>query len=250
MVSPIIISVIVFVHIFFLIALIRKNYSVIDIGWGLGCFLAVFVAWQLGASGLKSNLLLGVVAVWGVRLAVYILTRSWGKGEDPRYTKFRNEWKPNENLQAYLKVFLFQGLLMMIVTLPATSAIASGIEELTWINWIGLAVWISGFSLEVWSDYFLNWWKAQPLNKGKICTEGPWKLCRFPNYFGEVFLWYGVYLLGFSWETSWSIIGAIAINFLILKVTGVPLLEDKYMKREEYRKYAEKVPRFIPLTRP
>lgn len=249
MVSTIIISVLVFVHIFFLLALVRKNFSIIDIGWGLGCLLCVLVAYLHNDSSVKNLMLLTIVGLWGVRLASYILVRSWGKGEDPRYTKFREEWKPNSNLQAYLKVFLFQGFLMGVVTLPATASMAKS-SELTLINYIGLLVWVIGFGLEIYSDSFLSNWKSDPKNKGKICTSGPWKLSRFPNYFGEVLLWYGVYLTGFSPETSWSIIGAIAINILIYKVTGVPLLEEKYMKRPDYQEYARRVPKFIPFTKP
>lgn len=249
MVSTIIISVLIFVHIFFLVAVLRKNFSIIDIGWGLGCFLCVVVAYLYNDSSTKNLLLLSVVGMWAVRLATYIMARSWGKGEDTRYTKFREEWRPNSNLQAYFKVFLFQGFLMGIVSLPATASMAYP-SELGIINYIGFMVWMLGFGLEIYSDSYLNSWKSKPENKGKICTTGPWKLSRFPNYFGEVLVWYGVFLIGFSVETSWSIIGAVAINVLIYKVTGVPLLEEKYMKRKEYQEYAKKVPKFIPFTRP
>ena len=117
------------------------------------------------------------------------------------------------------------------------------------INYIGLLIWVIGFSLEVISDQYLAWWKLQEKNKGKICTEGPWELCRFPNYFGEVLLWYGVYLLAFEWSIFWTIIGPVTINFMILKVTGVPLLEEHYKNRDDYKEYASRVPRFIPFTK-
>lgn len=249
MVLTIIIAIIIFVHIFFLWAFAKKNFAVIDIGWGLGCLLAVVVAYLHNDSSTKNLLLLGAVVIWGLRLASYILIRSWGKGEDPRYTKFREEWKPHSNLQAYFKVFLFQGVLMGVVTLPATVGMSQN-SEMTLINYIGVLIWILGFSLEVYADYYLNWWKSVPSHKGQICKTGPWTLCRFPNYFGEVLLWYGVFLIGFSLSSSWSIIGAIVINLLILKVTGVPLLEEKYLKRQDYREYSSKVPRFIPFTKP
>ncbi len=249
MITSIIISVFIFVHIFFLIALLRKNFSVIDIGWGPGCFLAVAVAWYYGASSLKSNLLFLAVALWALRLGFYILSRGLGKGEDPRYTKLRNEWRPRENIQAYLKVFLLQGTLMIIVSLPATAAIAASDQSLSWINWLGLMTWGTGFCLEIWSDHFLSKWKAQESHRGKICTEGPWKICRFPNYFGEILLWYGIFLLGFSRESAWAVLGSLAINFFIVKVTGIPPLERKYMSREDYREYAKRVPRLIPFMK-
>jgi 3-oxo-5-alpha-steroid 4-dehydrogenase 1 len=118
------------------------------------------------------------------------------------------------------------------------------------VNLLGLLLWILGFSLEICSDHYLNWWKTKPENKGSICTTGPWKLCRFPNYFGETLLWYGVYLIAFDLSTSWTIIGPITINFLLLKVSGVPMLEAHYKDRPAYQEYARRVPRFLPFTKP
>lgn len=252
MITTLIISLIIFVHIFFLWAILTKNFSVIDIGWGPGCLLAVLISFKGNELSVRNVIIVGAVALWGLRLGYYIFTRSFGKGEDPRYTKFREEWKPNANLHAYFKVFLFQGLLMGIVTLPATVSIykTSYNYPLTLINYFGLLVFVLGLGLESYSDFYMKEWKSDPSNKGKICTTGPWSLCRFPNYFGEVMLWYGIYFLGFSLETSWSIIGAITINFLILKVTGVPLLEEKYKLRPSYQEYAKRVPKFIPFTKP
>ncbi len=250
MILSLTITVLLFVHIFFLIALVRKNFSVIDIGWGLGVALATLVAYVHYPLSLRNAIVLLAVTCWGLRLALYIFARGKGKGEDPRYTKFRQLWAPRANSQAYLKVFLFQGILMLVVSLPATVGMTVEAKEISILNWIGLVVFTLGFGLEVWSDGYLNHWKAQPQNKGQICTTGPWRLCRFPNYFGEVLLWYGIYLLCFSPTTAWSILGPIAINLLILKVTGVPPLEEKYLARQDYQTYASLVPRFIPFTKP
>lgn len=250
MVPAIIISVLVFVHIFFLIALVRKNFAVIDIGWGLGILLVGLVSYMHHPVSFKNALLLMVVAIWGLRLALYVMNRSKGKGEDPRYTKFREAWKPHSNLQAWLKVFVFQGFLMMIVSLPVSTGISGIQDEMSLINWIGLAVWLAGFSFEVWSDHYLAWWKSLPQNSGKFCTTGPWSFCRYPNYFGEVMLWYGIYLLSFEVANAWSIIGPFTIHFFILKVTGVPLLEERYQGRTGYAEYTTRVPRFVPFTKP
>lgn len=234
----------IFIHLFFIMALIKKNYALMDIAWGSGFIIISLITYLHSPVSLKNALLLLTACTWGLRLSLYIYTRGRGKPEDPRYTKFRQDWAPYSNLNAYFKVFIFQGLLMFIVSLPITMGM--GRAEMSWINWLGLMIWISGFSLEVFSDYYLSWFKKQPENKGKICTTGPWKLCRFPNYFGEVFLWYGVYFLAFEPKNFWTILGPMAINFLILKVTGVPPIEERYLKRPEYLEYAKKVPRFIP----
>lgn len=249
MIVTIILAVFTLVHIFFLISYLRKKFSVIDIAWGLGILLPVVISYLYqGGHVLKNHLLLGVVALWSLRLTLYILIRSWGGPEDRRYAQLREEWKPHSELHAYFKIFLFQGFLMLVVSLPGSTGMKVH-DEMSVLNWLGLVIFITGFALEIWSDSFLSRWKKNPAHKGEICTSGPWKLCRFPNYFGEVLLWYGVYFLAFSSSNFWSIIGPIVLNFMILKVTGVPMLEEKYMKRQDYREYAKKVPRFIPFTK-
>lgn len=250
MTGHLILSVLIFVHIFFFIALIRKNFAVMDIGWGLGPILIALVAYFHHPLSVKNAVIILIVTAWGLRLGSYILMRGRGKGEDPRYTKFRESWRPHENLQAYLKVFIFQGLLMLIVTLPVSVGISQEAKEMTTLNWFGVLIWGIGFVLEISADHYLNWWKGKEENKGKICTSGPWRLCRFPNYFGEVLLWYGIYLVCFELKIFWTILGPMTINFFILKVTGVPLLEEKYKKRNDYLEYSQRVPKFIPFTRP
>jgi steroid 5-alpha reductase family enzyme len=248
--TDLIIAIFIYVHIFFLIALAKRNFSLIDIGWGLGIFLVALISYMHQPLSFKNALLLLVVTIWGLRLSLYIYKRGRGKGEDPRYTKFRNEWKPYSNLQAYLKVFLFQGILMLIVSLPVSVGMSSQAQTISLVNWIGFGLWLFFLSLEIWSDYYLQLWKMKPENKGKICTTGPWTICRFPNYLGEVMLWYGIYLISFEINSFWTIIGPLTLNFLIYKVTGIKPLEDKYLKRQDYLEYSKKVPKFIPFTRP
>lgn len=243
----VIICVLVFIHIFFLIALLTKKFSVMDIAWGLGFVVIAIVAYLSRPLHLKNALLLAIVTMWGLRLSFHIFKRSLGQPEDFRYAQLRAEWGKSANLQAYLKVFLFQGLLMLVVSLPIIFGMGT---ELSIINWIGLGIWIFGFAIEVYSDAYLKKYKADPANKGKICMSGPWTLCRFPNYFGEITLWYGVYGLAVTSTSIWTIIGPVVLNIFILKVTGVPFLEEKYKKRAEYHQYAAKVPRLLPFSPP
>jgi steroid 5-alpha reductase family enzyme len=118
------------------------------------------------------------------------------------------------------------------------------------LNWIGLFIWIAGFGFETYSDSYLKRYKTKSENKGTICMSGPWKYSRFPNYFGEILLWYGTYLISVSATNFWTIIGPVTLNLLILKVTGVPFLEEKYRKRPEYLEYSRKVPRLVPFSPP
>ena len=243
-------ALIVFIHLFFAIGVLKKNYAVMDIGWGLGFILIALIAYFHYPLSVLNALTLLLVTLWGLRLALYLFKRNHGLPEDYRYAEYRKEWGASANLQAYLKVYLFQGLLMFIISLPFIFGMSQQVAELSLINRLGAIIWVMGLSFEMWADNYLAWYKKQPEHKGKLCTTGPWKYCRFPNYFGEVFLWYGIYLLNFNLETSWTIIGPVTINFLILKVTGVPFLEKKYATREDYREYSKRVPRFVPFTKP
>lgn len=250
MVTAVIITTLLLIHIFFFIAVFRRNFAVMDIAWGIGFILIATMSYLLNPLSVPNAVLLSIVSIWGTRLSVFIFLRGRGKPEDSRYHALRREWGPHANIQAYFKIFLFQGILMLIISLPVTAGMAQGQRSFTLINWLGLIIWVFGFSFEVWADSYLKQWKAIPENKGKICTTGPWSFCRFPNYFGEVSLWYGVFLVAFNPHVAWTIIGPITINFLILKVTGVPLLEERYEGRPGYHEYKARVPRFIPFTRP
>lgn len=248
----IIVAVFVFMNIFFFLALIKKKFSVVDIAWGLGFVLIAFISYFEHPLSTKNALLLLTTSAWGLRLGLYILVRSKGAPEDPRYTKLRNEWKPNENLQAYLKVFLLQGFLMCIVSLPVSIGMIQSDRELEWYNYLGLIIWILGFSLEVWSDLHLANFKKKPENKGKLCTTGPWKISRYPNYLGEISLWYGVYFIALGHLSWWTIVGPVVINLMILKVSGIPPQEEREIerKRPEYADYARRVPRLLPFKTP
>lgn len=159
-------------------------------------------------------------------------------------------WGKFPSFHAYFKVFLFQGLLMLIISLPITAGMMRMEKDLNSINILGIAIFFFGWIYEAFADRYLQKFKTKPENRGKICMSGPWKLSRFPNYFGEIILWYGIYLTAVSTSTWWTIVGPLLINLLILKVSGVPLLEKKYDQRPEYREYSARVPRLIPFTKP
>lgn len=221
-----------------------------DIGWGLGFIMIAMIAYMSYPLSMRNAITLILVTLWGLRLALFIFKRSQGAPEDFRYALYRREWGSKANLHAYFKIFLFQGFMMVIISLPFIFGMRLETQELSIINRIGMMVWVTGMVLEMISDNYLLQFKMNPKNKGRILTTGPWKLCRFPNYFGEVMLWYGIYLLNFNLVNSWTIIGPIAINLLILKVTGVPFMEEKNKENVEYIEYSQRVPKFIPFTKP
>lgn len=248
MITSVVIAVIALMHFYFLLALWRKNFGLVDIAWGQGFILIALVSYFYHFNSIRNAVVLVLVLCWGLRLSLYLLTRNWKAPEDHRYRDLRAEWEPHPNFHAWLKVFLFQGLLMLLISLPITAGMQQAGQELTPVNKIGIAIFLFGWLFESYSDRYLKKYKANPANKGTICMTGPWSLCRFPNYFGEITLWYGIYLAAFSPSTWWTLIGPLTINFFILKVSGVPLLEKKYMERKEYHEYAARVPKLIPFT--
>ena len=250
MLFQIIITLFAYMSLFFVLALWKKNFTLVDIGWGLGFIIIAIISYLHYPLFLKNTLLLVVVSAWGLRLSYYLFLRTIGKKEDDRYTQLRKRWGESANKIAYFRIFMLQGALMFIVSLPIPFGMMQQSGEMYFYNWIGLIIWCLGWMLEVVSDFHLNRFKSKKENMGKICTSGPWKLCRFPNYFGEILLWYGIYILSLGKQSWWTIIGPISINLFILKVSGVSLLEKKYKKNAEYLSYSEKIPRLIPFTKP
>lgn len=250
MITSLIIAVLILMHFYFLLALWKKNFGLVDIAWGQGFILISLVSYFYHFNSSKNAVVLLLVILWGLRLSLYLLGRNWNASEDFRYRELRSSWGKYPALHAYFKIFLFQGLLMLLISLPISAGMERAEKELSWPNIIGVILFFLGWIFESYADRYLKKYKARSENRNTICTSGPWKLCRFPNYLGEITLWYGIYLASFTPSTWWTIIGPFTLNLFILKVSGVPLLEKKYSSRLEYLEYAEKVPRLIPFTTP
>ncbi|MFP5459631.1 MAG: DUF1295 domain-containing protein [Bacteriovoracia bacterium] len=242
-----ILTILLLIHVFFWIAWKQDKFSVMDIAWGLGPVLVALVSYlQNYPSGPKAVLLV-MVALWGLRLAGHIYVRSKGHGEDPRYMAYRVQWGKDYLKEGYVKVFLAQGAAMFFVTLPVQLGMSSDLESFRLKQILGLVIFLVGFGLEAWADAHLRAFKLDPQNKGKLCTSGPWTFVRFPNYLGEMLIWWGIYLYIFNFWTSWTILGPMTISFSLLKVTGIPLIEKRYLERADYREYAARVPRLLPF---
>ena len=248
MLIAIITSVLVFVTTFFIFALLKKDNSIIDIGWGLGFILislvSLFFCEKLGAKQLLLNTL---VIIWGLRLASYLFIRNHNRGEDFRYKKWREEWKKYFVLRSFFQVFLLQGLFMLIIALPIINTNASSATTINFINIIGSLLWLVGFYFQAVGDYQLFKFKKDPKNKNQVMRFGLWKYTRHPNYFGEATMWWGIFLMSLgSGKDFISLISPITINFLLLKVSGVPMLEEKYKDNLEYQNYIKNTNSFFP----
>lgn len=230
----------------FLAALARRDNSLADIAWGPGFLLAALaVLWWQRPAGLLPVLATTLVAAWAVRLGVHIWMRNWGRGEDWRYARWRGRWGQWWPLRSYLQVFLLQGVLLLVVCLPALAANTYG-GPVGWLAVVGSLLWLTGFLWETFADYQLMRFQKDPRNAGKVLQSGVWAWSRHPNYFGEVTLWWGMGLIALSTGAWWALAGPLVITFLILKVSGVPLLESKMLKHAPYRDYARRTSAFIP----
>lgn len=185
----------------------------------------------------------------GLRLTIYLSWRNWGKGEDPRYGAWRTEHGDRFRRVSLYKVFLVQALFMWMIALSLQYGIfAAAPLELTWLDGLGICIWIIGFGFETVGDYQLARFKSNPDNRGLVMDKGLWAYTRHPNYFGETLVWWGVYLMVLPTPGGgWTIISPLVITTVLLKMTGVVLTEKAILaKRPQYREYIERTNVFIP----
>jgi steroid 5-alpha reductase family enzyme len=227
-----------------------KNVSIVDIFWGFG-FVVVnaFYVYNLENINPRNLLLLILVSVWGLRLTIYLAIRNIGKGEDFRYQQFRKDYGEKRYWWfSYFQVFLLQGVLILIVSLPLIGIHSNEIStDLIWLDYIAFLVWIIGFSFEAGGDYQLYKFKKNNKSKGKILNTGFWKYTRHPNYFGDAAVWWAYALFSIAAGGSWQIIGAIIMTLLIIKVSGVALLEKTLNNtKPKYKEYIANTNAFFP----
>jgi len=241
-------AVFLYMVLMFLVALKKKDNSIVDIAWGGGFILVSILTFFLnGEITLRSVIVTCLVAVWGSRLAVYIFIRHRGKGEDFRYARWRNEWGKWFIYRSFFQIFMLQGLLLLIIAYPVILVNHSTGEGLNFLDYFGILIWLTGFFFEAVGDYQLSRFKKKPENRGKIMTEGLWSFTRHPNYFGEAVMWWGIFLISLSVRYGWtSVISPLLITFLLLRVSGVIMLEKKYTDNEEYAEYARRTNAFLP----
>jgi steroid 5-alpha reductase family enzyme len=232
-----------------LLSLVLKNASIVDIGWGIGF---VIVAWavraRLDGNADRQRLLVAMTTLWGLRLAVYLYARNHGKGEDFRYRAMRKRWGTNFSLISLGTVFALQGVLMWIVSLPVQLGQVKVDPELGVLAWIGIVVWGIGLFFEFVGDAQLARFKRDPANAGKVMSQGLWRYTRHPNYFGDACVWWGIALVAAESSVGrWGLIGAAVMTVLLRRVSGVTLLEKSLIKRRAgYEQYVARTSPFIP----
>ncbi len=242
------VAILLFIYfvLFFITAIVKKDNSIVDIGWGFGFVLAVLYTLVRGPMTWVNILVTLMVTIWGVRLGLHILNRKIGKPEDFRYQKWREEWN-NFYLRSFFQIFMLQGFLLFLIVYPSVKVVSTEVDNLGLLGFVGIAVWLIGFAFEVISDWQLKKFLEQRSNKQEIMDSGLWKYSRHPNYFGESMVWWGIFLVALDTVGGiFIIVSPLLITFLVRFVSGVPLLEKRYEDHENYQKYAEKTNIFVP----
>jgi len=228
----------------------KRDVSIVDSLWGLLFVLAgATYAVALDSHGPRMPWVLGLVGIWAARLTVYITWRNWGEGEDHRYRAIRRRNEPGFWLKSLYLVFGLQAVLAWLISLPLLAAIASP-ASLGVLDGLGALLVVGGVLFEGVADWQLSRFKAAPDNRGRVLDRGLWRYTRHPNYFGECCVWWGFYLLAVAAGGWWSIVAPLLMTFLLLKVSGVTLLEQTIeQRRPGYANYVRRTSAFLPWPR-
>lgn len=243
------VAIIAMMTVLWLCSIMIKNVSIVDLFWGFG-FVVASAVYFIYTEGLETRkvLLMTMVSIWGLRLSVYLAWRNHGKGEDFRYQKFRKDFGEHRYWwYSYFSVFLLQGMLMWLISAPLLGAQFYPDTNLSILDYIGFIFWIIGMVFEAGGDFQLAHFKADRSNKGKVLNTGLWHYTRHPNYFGDAAVWFGYACICLSAGSYVPLLGTVLMTALIIKVSGVALLEKTLNETKPgYQEYVEKTSVFIP----
>jgi steroid 5-alpha reductase family enzyme len=251
------VATLIYFSVFYIIAQIIKDNSIVDMGWGIGFVIGAWATLLTTPNPtLVSYLVVGFITVWGLRLSIRLIRRNWGRPEDFRYAQWRKEWGNQAVLIAFFRVFMIQGIINFIVGAASYSTIKYNVmsdEVLPLVLVVvGLVVASTGLFFEVVGDEQLR----RHIKKGTktLMDKGLWSITRHPNYFGEILIWIGLYITGFSLVITDSIhvffylgmiISPLVMSTVLIKVS-TPLLEAHMAKYAGWADYTKRVPMIFP----
>ena len=234
-----------------IISISITNVSIVDIFWGFGFAVTAITYYSLSdGNPTRMLLVLALVALWGLRLSVYLGIRNAGKGEDFRYRNFRNSYGESRYWWvSFFQTFLLQGTLMWLISLPVLAAMYYGSDKpVGVIDMLAMVFWLVGFVFEAGGDLQLAAFKRNPENKGRVLDKGFWKYTRHPNYFGDAMVWWSFALFSIAAGGYWQIAGSAIITFFLMRVSGVTMLERTLLEtKPKYRDYVNRTSSFFPL---
>jgi steroid 5-alpha reductase family enzyme len=229
-----------------LVSLRIDDVSIVDSLWAVLILLPAACAALLLPAGPRAACVLAMAAVWGARLSGYITWRNWGEGEDHRYRAIRARNEPGFRWKSLYLVFGLQGVLAWVVSAPLLVAVASS-APYHWLDAAGVLLFAVGFLFEAFGDLQLARFRADPASRGKVLDSGLWRYTRHPNYFGEFCIWWGFFLMALAAGGAWTIVSPVLMTILLLRVSGVALLEkDIGERRPAYRDYVARTSAFFP----
>jgi steroid 5-alpha reductase family enzyme len=230
-----------------LISLRLKDASIVDPFWGPGFALAALSYYVVdGRYPDRGTLVLALVTLWATRLALHLYVRNRREGEDPRYTAMREARGKQFPLVSLFTIFWFQAFLLWVISSPILGSIVSQVP-LGFFDFLGAIVFLIGLTIESIADNQLAVFRATPSNKGHVLDSGLWRYSRHPNYFGDAVLWWGLYLIAVGAEAYWTIVGPVLITLLLLRFSGVPMLEEGLRtSRPGYSEYIKRTSSFVP----
>jgi steroid 5-alpha reductase family enzyme len=224
-----------------------RDVSIVDSAWSIFFLLfALLFAWRQGDRSVGTLAMLVLVAAWALRLSIYITWRNHGHGEDRRYQAIRARNQPNFAFKSLYLVFLLQAVLAFVIAMPLLPAL-NGANDANLVTWLGMAVAVFGLLFETVGDAQMARFKADPASAGQVMDRGLWRYTRHPNYFGESVFWWGVWIASASLGGAWTVFSPLLMSFLLLRVSGVPLLEaDLKQRRPAYAEYLRTTSSFVP----
>jgi steroid 5-alpha reductase family enzyme len=230
-----------------IVSLRLRDTSIVDIFWGLG-FVAVAWITRLASkdAAARADLAVALTTLWGLRLGAYLAWRNLGKGEDPRYAAMRRRHGDAWPVRSLFIVFGLQGVLLWVVSLPVQAAVRAPPSALGALDVAGAVLWGIGVFFETVGDVQLARFKRAPENRGKVMDRGLWRYTRHPNYFGDFLVWWGLFAVASGAGAWWTAVSPALMSLLLLRVSGVTLLERSLRRRPGYDAYARRTSAFFP----
>lgn len=232
-----------------IVATIRGDVSIVDPCWGAGFVIVAWLAVSWNSStDVRPMLLTILTTIWGLRLSLFLLWRNWGHDEDRRYQAMRNRHGRRFWWISLFTVFLLQGIILWFVSFPIQAiAAAEYSKPLHWLDALGTFLWSVGLLFESVGDWQLAVFQSEPSNSSRVMDRGLWRYTRHPNYFGDFCVWWGIYLIAAAGGGWWSIVSPLLMSFLLMKISGVALLESTIAdRRPEYAAYRARTNAFFP----
>lgn len=247
----VLVVVVITMILMWLISLWRRDASVVDPFWGTGFVIVAayaFVTTPAAQNAARCLLLVALTTIWGLRLSLYLLWRNLGHGEDRRYKAMRDHHGRRFWWVSLLTVFLLQGVILWIVSMPIHVAMFNAsTSPLGWLDVAGVSLWCVGLFFESVGDWQMARFQADPNNSGHVMDRGLWRLTRHPNYFGDFCIWWGLYLIATPGGAGWTVFSPLLMSFFLLKVSGVTLLEKTITtRRPDYAAYQARTSAFFP----